>query len=179
MLEETRRNIGISLTRIFSRAIKEKPVQFSNAFSSARTALVIVPENQHHRAIALSTLTLLQNKFQGNRMTIVTNESFRDLSTTFTRSTIVPVKKEQLNFFFLPKRSIFERILTQKFDVLVDLNFSLVPTAAYFCRNVNANLKVGFAQEHADAYYNFQFNSSPNRNPKSRYEQLFRTLSMF
>jgi ADP-heptose:LPS heptosyltransferase len=154
-------------------------MSFANVFTGAKTALVIIPENATHRAVVLPTLTLLQNKFQGNRLTIIVNDTFRELSNPFTRSTVVPVTKEQTNFFFLPKKNIFQRVLNQRYDVVVDLNLSLVPTGAYFSRKVNAPLKVGFTQDHADAYYNFQFSVAPNRSPKVRYEQLFRTLSMF
>ena len=179
MLEDTRRKLGITLTRFFFRRKKSKPISFSNIFTKASTALVIVPENDHHRSVSLQILTLLQNKFQGNRLTLVVNDRYKELANPFARSVIVPVTKEHTNFFFLPRKSIFERVLNQKFDIVVDLNLSLVPMGAYFLRGSNSPLKVGFSQQHADSYYNFQFNSAPNRNPKARYEQLFRTLSMF
>ena len=179
MFDDTRKKIGIALTRSFIRKKGSKPMSFSNVFSGARTALVIVPENAQHRSVALPMLTLLQNKFHGNRLTLVVNDATKELANPFARSTIVPVTKEHVNFFYLPKKPAFERVLNQKYDVVVDLNLSLVPTGAYFMRVSNAQLKVGFVQQHADSYYNFQFNSTPNRTAKARYEQLFRTLSMF
>lgn len=179
MFEDTRRKIGLALTRLFVNRKESKSISFSNIFTGARTALVIIPENANHRSVILPTLTLLQNKFQGNKLTIIVNDTFRELSTPFTRSTVVPVTKDQVNFFFLPKKSVFQRVLNQRYDVVVDLNFTLEPTGAFFSRTINAPLKVGFSQPYADAYYNFQFATAPNRNPKMRYEQLFRTLSMF
>jgi hypothetical protein len=179
MFDTMRKNIGITATRIFVRKKNKSPVQFSRAYSNARTALVILPENEHHYAVALPVLTLLRNKFYGNRMTIVSNEAVHKVDKAFSSSTIVSVNNTQMNMFFLPKRAVVQRLLAQQFDVLVDLNFSLVPIAAYLCRTANAYLKVGFVQHHADAYYNFQINAMPDRQPKLRYEQLFRTLSMF
>lgn len=179
MFDSARQKIGMMITRLFLHKKSSNSISFSGLFTSARTALVIVPENAHHRSMALPMLMLLQNKFQGNRLTLIVNEIHRELANTFSRSTIVPVTKEHLNFFYLPKKTSFERIVNQKYDIVVDLNLSLVPVGAYFMRKTNALLKVGFTQQHADAYYNFQFNSAPNRPAKSRYEQLFRTLSMF
>lgn len=179
MFDNIRKNIGITLTRFSLRKKESQPVQFSNAYTSARSALIILPENQTHRSVALPLLTLLHNKFQGNRLTIVTTGMIDDLKRSFSHSSIVSVGKDQMNMFFLPKRSFFKRLVSQRFDVLVDLNFTLAPVSAYFCRTVQAQLKVGFVQNHADAYYNFQINAVPDRNPKSRYDQLFRTLSMF
>ncbi len=179
MLDETRKNIGISLTRLFFRKKEDKVVVFSNIFSRAQTAVVILPDNPEYRNFIMPVLSMLQNKFPGTKLTLVVNEHFRNLATTFVRSTVVTIRNDQLNFFFLPKKSEIDRLLKQKFDMLLDLNISHYPMAAYLCRGVNAPLKVGFMKEHADSYYNFQYNSGANRNIRSRYEQLFRTLSMF
>ena len=167
------------LTRLLSRRKKPKPMSFSNSFTNAKTALVIIPENVDQRSVVAQMLVLLQNKFQGNKLTFVVNEGQRNFSNTLNRSNVTTIKNEHLNFFFLPKKNKIVNLLNQQFDIVLDLNFSLVPSAAYLCRHINSPLKIGFSQVHADAYYNFQFNAAPNRNAKTKYEQLFRTLSMF
>ncbi len=179
MFEEQRRNFGIALTRFLFLPKKTKPMSFSSSFSNAKTALVIIPENSEQRSVVAQMLILLQNKFRGDKLTLVVHEGYQNFSNTLNRSNVTTLKSEQLNYFFLPKKSGISDLLNQKFDLLLDLNFSLVPSAAYLCRRINSPLKVGFTQEYADVYYNFQFNAAPNRNAKSRYEQLFRTLSMF
>lgn len=179
MFEQQRRNIGISLMRFLSWNKKSKPISFSKSFSNAKTALVIIPENAEQRSVVAQTIILLQNKFQGSKLTLVVNEGHRGFSNTINRSNVTTIKDEQLNYFFLPKKREISMLLSQRFDLLLDLNFSLVPSSAFLCKHINAPLKVGFSQENADAYYNFQFNAAPNRNAKWRYEQLFRTLSMF
>ncbi len=179
MFEEKRRKFGIMLTRVKSKKNEPKPRSFSNSFTNAKTALVIIPENPEQRSVVAQMLILLQNKFQGNSLTFVVQDGNRNFSNTLNRSNVTTIKNEHLNFFFLPKKNDIANLLNQKFDLLLDLNFSLVPSSAYLCRNINSPLKVGFSQNHADAYYNFQFNAAPNRNAKTKYEQLFRTLSMF
>ena len=179
MFEQQRRNFGIWLTRFFFRSKEAKPISFSGSFSNAKTALVIIPENSEQRSVVAQTLILLQNKFQGNKLTLVVGDGHRNFSNTLNRSNVTTIKNEHLNFFFLPKKSEVRNLLNQKFDILLDLNITLVPSSAFLCKTINAPLKVGFAQSHADAYFNFQFNAVSSKSPKSRYEQLFRTLSMF
>lgn len=179
MFEQQRRKFGITLTRFFSRQRDAKPMSFSNSFSNAKTAVVIIPENPEQRSVVAQTIILLQNKFQGNKLTLVVSEGNRSFANTINRSNVTTIKNDHLNYFFLPRKNDISPLLNQRFDLLVDLNLSLVPFSAYLCRHINAPLKVGFAQDHADVYYNFQFNAAPNRNLKMRYEQLFRTLSMF
>lgn len=179
MFEQQRRELGIKFTRMFHRSGNAKPMSFSNSFSNAKTALVIIPENAEARSVVAQMIILLQNKFQGNKLTLVVNEGQRNFANTLSRSNVTTIRNNELNFLFLPKRQAISQLLSQKFDLLVDLNFSVVPSSAFLCRNINAPIKVGFTQDHADAYYNFQFTAAPNRNAKMRYEQLFRTLSMF
>lgn len=179
MFERQRRNFGLALTRLFFRRKKAGPMSFSLSFTNAKTALVIIPESAEQRSMVAQLIILLQNKFQGNKMTLVVNEKHRNFSNTMNRSNVATIKDEHLNFFYLPKKQEIKNLLNQKYDVVLDLNFSIVPSSAYLCRIINAPIKVGFVQEHADAYYNFQFNAAPNRNSKMKYEQLFRTLSMF
>ncbi|MDD8017586.1 MAG: hypothetical protein PHP42_04375 [Bacteroidota bacterium] len=179
MFTEIRRNIGIDITRMLFRKKKVQTMSFSHIFSNAKTALVIVPENPDHRSVVMPILTLLQNKFQGTKLTLVAHETFRNLASAFLKSTVFVIREEHLNFFFLPKKSEIRSLLSQKFDVVVDLNVTPVPAAAYLCRGINAPLKVGFTKDHADAFYNFQFNITSKKNAKSCYDQLFRTLSMF
>jgi hypothetical protein len=179
MFDETRKNIGISITRLLFRRKEAKPISFSNIFTKAQTALIILPENPEVRNSILPVLTLFQSKFQGTRLTMVANETYRSIASTFIRSSVVTIKNENLNFFFLPKKSEVNRLLHQKFDVVVDLNTTNEPVAAYLCRGLTAPLKVGFHKEHGDEYYNFQYKTGPGKNLRFQYEQLFKTLSMF
>lgn len=167
------------MTRFLSRTKETKPMSFSNSFTNAKTALVIIPENSEQRSVIAQMLILLQNKFQGSKLTFVVNEGYRNFSNTINSSNVATIKNEYLNFFYVPKKNKLSKLLDQHFDIVIDLNLSLVPSAAFLCRNIKSPLKVGFSQKHADAYYNFQFNAVQNRNAKNKYDQLFRTLSMF
>jgi hypothetical protein len=179
MFEETRKNIGLSLTRLLFRRKAAHPTSFSNIFTKAQTALVILPVKPELRNIVIPVLTQLQNKFQGTRLTLVGNEMYRSIATTFIRSSVITIKNDSLNYFFLPKRSEVNTLLHQRFDVVVDLNTTDEPVAAYLCRGLSAPLKVGFHRTHADSYYNFQYKIGGPRDPRALYEQLFKTLSMF
>ena len=179
MFETTRRNIGLFFARavLFNR--KTQQVNFSKIFSKAVSALVIIPERADERKTALSFLSQMQTKFNGNRLTVVINDSVKDVPTTVARSKVIIVEKEHRNFFFLPNHHEIKDLLTRKFDCIVDLNMQLEPVAAYLCKGIDAPLKVGFAKEHGDVFYNFQVNISQQRNAALRYEQMFKMLSMF
>jgi ADP-heptose:LPS heptosyltransferase len=179
MLDQTRQNIGIRLAKFHFRKQTYRQTEFTRLFSDARSALVIVPQNNEHCSMAVPILVSLQNKFRGNKLTVVIHDSFKDLSSSLAHCNVIPVRKEHINFFLMPKRSTVQTLFREKFDIVVDLNIPLVLSAAYICKGAQAGLKIGFAKQHGDEFYNFQFNASPQRSPQVRYAQLLRTLAMF
>ncbi len=179
MMESSRLRIGLALAAFHFRKHVYPQTEFTKLYSNARTALVIVPENGEHRALAIPLLTSLQNKFRGNKMTIVIYDSFRDLSSSLAQCDVFPMTKENISFFYLPKKRAVQKLSRQKFDVVFDLNIPMVLPAAYLCRSVNATLKVGFAKENGDKYYNFQLKTSHQLSPQRSFEQLLRTMAMF
>ena len=179
MMESSRLRIGLALADFHFRKHAYPQTEFTKLYSNARTALVIVPENGEHRALAIPLLTSLQNKFRGNKMTIVVYDSFRDLSSSLALCDVFPMTKESISFFYLPKKRAVQKLSRQKFDVVFDLNIPMVLPAAYLCRSVNATLKVGFAKENGDKYYNFQLKTSHQMSPQRSFEQLLRTMAMF
>ncbi len=174
-----RLKIGVWMARFRFRKESYRQTEFTRTFTNARTALVIAPSDSAHRALAIPLLTSLQNKFRGNKLTIVTLDSFRDLSGSLAHCSVVPVRREHMSFFFLPKRRTLQQLFGQKFDIAVDLNIPFVLPAAYICRSANAGVRVGFTKDHADTFYNFQFNTSEQKSPQARYAQLLQTLAMF
>ncbi|MDE3057673.1 MAG: hypothetical protein KGJ59_06930 [Bacteroidota bacterium] len=179
MFENTRQRIGIKLARLHFRRTAPPMTDFTNSFSNARSALVIVPEDSEHRSMAIPLLASLQNKFRGNQLTIIIHDSFRDLSSSLAHCNVIALRKEHLGFFFLPKRSIVKSLARQEYDLALDLNIPMVVSAAYLCRSTKAMLKVGFVKEESDTFYNFQMSASPQKSPRAQYEQLLHTMAMF
>ena len=179
MLEASRLRIGLALAGFHFRKHSYQQTEFTKIYSNARTALVIVPEDNEHRVLAIPLLTSLQNKFRGNKMTVVIYDSFRDLSSSLAQCDVFPITKNNIGFFYLPKRKAVQRLIRQKFDVVFDLNIPMVLPAAYLCRSVDAGLKVGFVKENGDKFYNFQLKTSQQMSPQRSFEQLLRTMAMF
>ena len=179
MLESSRLRIGMALARFHFRKHIYPQTEFTKLYSEARTALVIAPENSEHRALAIPLLTSLQNKFRGNKLTIVIYDSFRALSSSLAHCDVFPMTKDNISFFYLPKKKAVQKLSRQKFDVVFDLNLPMVLHAAYLCRSANAALKVGFVKENGDKFYNFQLKTSHEKSPQRSFEQLLRTMAMF
>ncbi|MBW7889276.1 MAG: hypothetical protein H3C35_13120 [Bacteroidetes bacterium] len=154
-------------------------VEFSRIFSTAKSALLILPEKADERKTALPFLTQMQTKFSGNNLTVVVNNSIKDIPTTVARSKVVIISREQRNFFFLPRSLELSELFKKQFDCVIDLNIALEPAATFICKKIRSQLKIGFVKEHSDVFYNFQINPNEKTTMRQRYEQLFKTLTMF
>jgi ADP-heptose:LPS heptosyltransferase len=179
MFLKQRRSIGLVLARMRFRKQQVEQLTFSHAFSDAKSALVIVPVDRTERSQAIPFLRSLQQKFKGNKLTVVSLDSTRDLSSALSQCSMFPVHEKSLTWFQLPRRETVEHLYRQKFDIALDLNTTFELAAAYICRSVDAVYHIGFAKEHSDTFYNFQFRTSPQKNPQTRYAQLLQVLAMF
>jgi hypothetical protein len=179
MLDEVRKNIGIFFARLRAHRRRTTQINFAGAYSKARSALFIIPNNDELRPSVLFMLHSAQQQFQGNSLTIVTTGSSGSLSQKLKQCMMVPVHPEQINYFFLPKKSLIVRLQEQTYDVIIDLNLTVTPLAAYICAVIDAPLKAGFSSPQGEALYNFQLQTAAAQDPKVRYERLLHTLAMF
>jgi hypothetical protein len=180
MLEQLRKNIGISFAGLQGRRRRGKQVNFRGAYTKARSALFILPPEEEHRGMVLSVLQKAQNQFKGNAMTVLSSSSAsRAISGKLHQCMMVPVHDEQVNFFFLPKKDLLLRLQEKQYDVIVDLNLNVTPLAASVCAHLDAPLKAGFSSPLSARVYNFEVKSAESRHPKHLYERLVQTLAMF
>lgn len=168
------------IARLQGRNANGKQTNFRGVYTKARSALFIMPPEEEHRTLALSVIQKAQHQFKGNSLTVLaSNTASRAVAGKLSQCVMVPVHEEQVNFFFLPKKSLITRLKEKKYDVIVDLNLDATPLAASVCAHVEAPLKAGFRSPQSETLYNLQLQSAPARPPKLRYEQLVQTLAMF
>lgn len=179
MIEHFRNDTGIFLARLHGLRKRREQHNFKGMFSNARSALFILPKEDGQSTVVLEVLRKVQQQFQGNALTIVTHGPSGTLSGKLNQCTIIPVRDEEINIFFLPKKNIIKRLRERQYDVIVDLNLNVTPLAAFICAAIDAPLKAGFVSLRSDAVYNFQLQAVAEREPALRFEGLLNTLSMF
>jgi hypothetical protein len=84
-----------------------------------------------------------------------------------------------INAWFLPRRELLEKMSTRTFDVALDLNVSLSLPGAFLCKASNAPLRVSFAKQDGDQFYNFQVNTKGASGSTHSYRSLLKCLDMF
>ncbi len=179
MLENLRSAIGITIARLRLREAPESVISFTSSFSSARSALIIMPLREQVMVPTTAIIELMRRKFPEENLTLVTHEHDLSLPPLLPRSTVIRLVQDDIGFFFLPRRSILDQLTKRDFDLAIDLNLDLVLPSGYICRESKARVRVGFIRHRSDTFYNFAIQLNPVLDRQEIYERLANCLEMF
>ena len=179
MLEPLRSSIGLLITRVRFRKSRDAVISFTRSVSSADQALVILPFGDRAPLPEPEVFASLRRRFADERITLVGDERCAALSAHFPRSRFVRVAASELTVFFLPRKTLVERIIGQRYDLALDLNLDLVLPSAYICRRSDARVRVGLERGKADRFYNFLIHPDPSLGTQRLYERMLACLEMF
>ncbi len=179
MLEDFRLRVGLSYSRLHFRHNHDKIMNFTDALSRSRRALVIFPESSLEGESASIFIRHLLRKFSSERMMVVIRDD-----QLFAMSSAPPLKTltysmQDINKWFVPRRELLQRMENNKFDVALDLNSKLSLTSAFLCKASNAPLRISFVKKNGDQFYNFQVKTKGNSGDKYSYRSLLKCLDMF
>jgi ADP-heptose:LPS heptosyltransferase len=174
MFEQLRKNIGLQLAKFHFRKHKENLVQFTNVISTARKALIILPQSQREFFVASIVLQALAQKLEC--VLVAKTEQSNKVKDQFA---VINIEPTEINRFFLPRKSLIQKILREEYDLAIDLNLRFHLTAAYLCKKARSKIKAGFLKDYADTFYNFQVRVSEPQDAQLAYERMVACLQMF
>jgi hypothetical protein len=179
MFEKLRYRVGLAYARFHFRSESQQPLRWTGAISSARRALLLLPEAPTDPQALRSTVEYFLRTFTPANLLIVSRV---DVSTQLfldRRAQLQTFAPTDLNAWFLPQDELTRRVKKSTFDVAVDLNLDLALPSAYLCRASEARIRVGFAKPYGDTFYNFQVQPRRITNFGSAATYLINCLQMF
>jgi hypothetical protein len=179
MFETFRYRVGLAFTRFHFRSRPEEPLRWTGAISSARRALVILPEAPTDPQALRSTVEYFLRTFSPANLVIVSRVDVATQLLLDRRVNLQTFAPTDLNTWFLPQDELTRRVKKSTFDVAVDLNLELALPSAYLCRASEARIRVGFAKPYADVFYNFQVQPRNTTTFGSAATRLITCLQMF
>jgi ADP-heptose:LPS heptosyltransferase len=177
MLESFRQALGARMTRWQFRRLRNDVISFAGSMSTGRHALLILPLTPTAQSPA-SVIDLIRTRFPEDRLTIVAEEHDTGAAVLLPRSTIVHVSLAHLDWLFRPSREITQRVAGRTYDLAIDLNLDSLLPSAYICKGSNARVRVGFARNGAEHFYNFLMQPDAARTG-ALYDRLATCLKMF
>jgi hypothetical protein len=178
VFEGLRRNIGILWTRFLFRHDRDPVINFSEAFPRATRAVVIYPVQPIEQESTSLMLSYLSERF-ADGLTVVVRQELRTSLLSLPRLRMVTYNADDVTKWFTPRSSLVRRMKTMSFDIAVDLNAQFSLVSAFLCKASRAPLRVSFAKERGERFFNVQYQSRGNGKRQRHYQGLVRCLQMF
>jgi hypothetical protein len=154
-------------------------MNFTDALSRARRALVIFPESALDHESVMTLFRYLLRKYSSEEMTVlIRDDQLFEMASTPPLRTLTYSQKD-VNTWFVPRRELLRRMETSTFDIALDLNVDLSLPGAFLCKASNAPLRVSFAKKNGDEFYNFQVQTKETTGNPYTYKSLLKCLEMF
>lgn len=177
MLEGFRLRVGLIYSRMHFRHNRDKVMNFTGALTRSRRALVIFPESTLDGESASTFIRYLLRKFSSEGMMVIIRDDQLFAMASATPLKTITYSVNDINNWFVPRRELLQRMESNNFDVALDLNLNLSLTSAFLCKASNAPLRISFAKENGDQFYNFQVKTKGNN--KYSYRSFLKCLDMF
>jgi len=179
MLEGFRRRAGILYSRLYFRHSRDQMMNFTDALTRSRRALIIFPESSLTGESTSMLFRHLIRKFSlEGIMVLIRDDQLFSMASIPTLKTLT-YSANDINTWFVPRRELLQRMKINIFDVALDLNIGLSLPSAFLCKASNAPLRVSFAKQDGDQFYNFQFQSKGAASNTRTYRSFLKCLDMF
>jgi len=179
MLEGFRRRVGLSYSRLHFRNNQDRTMNFTNALTRSRRALVIFPESSPEGESVLTLFRYFIRKFSSEGiMVLIRDDQLYSIASTPSLKTLT-YSADDINTWFVPRRELLQRITANTYDVALDLNIGLSLPSAFLCKASQAPLRVSFVKNEGDQFYNLQFQSKETTGITRMYQSLLNCLDMF
>lgn len=179
MFDGLRTSVGMMKARLEFRREKDHVIRFTEAISSARHALVIMPLNPANLLPTVTVFEMLKKRFREEHLTVITGDHRLEVMRLLPRTQFMHLLETEISMFHLPTRDVIERIRKKQYDLAIDLNLDLVLPSGYICKASGARIRVGFVRKYAELFYNLLIQPDPTLGTKLIYDRLVQCLERF
>lgn len=179
MLHDLRQSVGLLYARWYFRKDSQPQQPLTDFFRRSRSILVVLPQGDEEAAIAGTTLRKLWDVLKNMHLTIVSTGIRPTLLSDSFQSEVILLEDVDVNKFFIPRKSVLQRVLARPYDVALDLNLDFILHAAYICKASHAPVRVAAVRQYGETFFNVQLNLDHTAPPQIVYEKFVQCLAMF
>lgn len=175
MFDDLRRKIAHYNIRHKYLKNSTTPIQFNKIVSNSNTIFIILPNNKQELDYSLDIIDyLVMNDKQVTLFVLFEN---RDAIAKYVNATILTFNSISVTKFFLPNKSLIQKLKTLKFDVVLDLERNENTFISAIANIVQSNVRIGFKKNRSESYYNLLVQNL-DQNIGSNYDNMFNTIKM-
>jgi ADP-heptose:LPS heptosyltransferase len=179
MFERALALVGYQFAKFQFRNEFDTVQPMTDFFSGAKNVLIALPVGYEEAIVASNALRAFRSRWLHLHLTVIHNSTRATSLIDFPKCEVVRIDPPEINKFSLPTKSLLQRIITRQYDVALDMNLDFVLHTAYICKASRAKVRVGFAHQASDVFFNVQLNLRRHGSPQSLYEKFASCLAMF
>ena len=179
MFEGALAYLGLQFAKFQFRNEFDQVQLLTDFFRGADNILITLPVGYEDAIIAGNALRNFRERMSNIHLTVVHNSTRETALANFPRCEVVRLDPMDINKFSLPAKAVLQRTFTKEFDVAIDLNLDFVLHTAYICKASRAKVRVGFASQVSDVFFNVHLKFNKQRTPQALYEKFAECLAMF
>lgn len=179
LIERVRVSIGVAYARLHFRGNKDRVIRFTDSMARSRTALILLPKELPDASAVRWILRYLKDRYQDGKLVVFAKNTMASQIEGDLAQEILTYDDHDLNLWFIPRARLRHILKKSTFDVAIDLSTDFELPNAFLCRESQALLRVSFAKERGDGFYNFQVQTNSKENVTVAYRNLIKCLEMF
>ncbi len=157
------------------RAFSEEPLDFWQELGKVRTVLVAVPAMAGQPKALARVLNRLVQLFGPGQIRFLVRQG-RNLPGEVEKGALWEVDPKELRFKRFPTHRLWQRVHTLRAEAFIDLHEEFDLLSAALAVASGARVRLCFAHEQRDPFFNLQVRTSPGLAPAKRYEKLIALL---
>jgi len=179
MFDGARLRVGLWYSRFHFRKSKDAVLEFTDAVRRSKRALVVLPGAAKDPSSLQWVIRYLVDRFAEGPLVIVVRQELSSWLTSDKRYEVLSYGEADVGRWFTPGSGLLRKVKKSTFDIALDLNPEFDLFSAFVCRESRAPVRVGFAKENADIFYNMQIQVDKASGVAGAYRSLLRCMEMF
>lgn len=156
MFENFQRWFALQQLRRHYRKQGDETLSFSRAVANVRQILICIPLNPDEFRVARYVLKFLASEDENHSITFILPEDYMNTLPHRSHDRLIPIRETARDKLgrFLPE--LMEKVLDRDYQAAADLNTRFDFGTSLLCRKTNAPLRIGFASDDADIFFNIE-----------------------
>ncbi|MDZ7391458.1 MAG: hypothetical protein ONB25_00960 [candidate division KSB1 bacterium] len=157
------------------RLLSDEPQDFWHELGRVKTVLVALPNLPEETKALTRTVERIVELFGVSHVRFLSRQG-QSLPKGIEETALWEVNPNELRFKRFPNRRLWQKIHALRADAFVDLHMEFdLPSAAMAVAS-GARVRLCFAHERRDPFFNLQVRTSPELSPAKRFDRLITLL---
>jgi len=141
-----------------------------------KNILVCLPESPEDFRVAQTQLPTVADAFPSSTISLLLNPDYLKFTNGIQNCRLITYSPTEFDLLGLPKKSLWQKLAPQTFEITVDFNTEFRLPIAALCRKINSPFRLTLAKPNDVLFFNIILRISNRKNYSEKLESLLHYL---